>query len=251
MKRLLALLFLFICLANAFAFSPEAQFQKGIKAYDSSNYSQAIIHFEKIIEQGHISSDLYYNIGNAYYQQNDIAKAILFYERALKIDPKHEDAQFNLKIANTKTIDKVEQIPELFIYRWFKKITLSNSIKSWAIWSNILLLLGSLGLALYFLSDQIKLRKIGFYLAIALLFGSICSWYFAKKQNNWLAREDAAIIIEPTVSIYSSPSPGSSKLFVLHEGTKVKLLNSSNDWREISLPNGNKGWIHENLIESI
>lgn len=251
MKRKLSFLFLIFLTISSFAFSPEEGFQKGIKAYDSSEYATAAQHFEEVIQNGYISSDLYYNLANAYFQQGELAKAILNYERALKIDPNHEDAAFNLSIANSKTIDKVEQIPSMFIYRWFKQIALSASIKVWAMGSNVLLILASIGIALYFLGKSLSSKKIGFYTCLIAIFASFFTWFLAKKQSNWLSREDAAIIIEPTVSIYSSPSPGSSKLFVLHEGTKVRLLNSTNQWREISLPNGNKGWIQEELIEGI
>ena len=99
--------------------------------------------------------------------------------------------------------------------------------------------------------SQVHIRKISFYLAASLIVLAVLSWFFASEQQRYLETKSYAIIMEPTVNINSSPSLGSSKLFVLHEGTKVKIKDSSSGWFKVSIPNGNEGWIESKLIRGI
>lgn len=249
-KTLFSFIFLFI-LQLGIAIENLEQFNKATTAFDSSNYVEAVKIYESLIAKDIISSDLHFNLGNAFFKQNDIPKAILNYEKAIKIDPNNTDAAYNLKLANSKTIDKIESIPDLFLYRWWKTIFNLFSSENWAKLT-VLVLFFSIGFAaLYFFSNATTLKKTGFYGATTLFFIMLFTWFLAQQQRSYLNQKEYAIIIEPTVNINSSPSMGSSKLFVLHEGTKVKIENETNEWFEISLPNGNKGWVKSALLKGI
>jgi len=219
--------------------------------YEKENFSKAVIFYDSLLKLGFSSTDLHYNIANAYFKNRQIAHAILHFEKAVKIDPSNEDAIYNLKIANEKTVDKVKSIPELFIYRWWKNIYNLNSADVWSKIFIAFLLLSLGGFGIYFFSNQLQFRKLGFYGAIFnLSLGLICL-ILAIQQKAYIESSTAAIIIEPTVNIVSSPSEGSSQLFVLHEGTKVTIKDQSREWLKVALPNGNEGWIKSALLAEI
>lgn len=228
-----------------------AQFNLANKHYENGQFDSAISVYNRILESDFSSTDLHYNLGNAYYKVNQIAPAILHYEKALKIDPTNEDAAYNLKLAEEKTIDRIESIPELFIYRWWKSIFNLFSVDQWAKLVFAFLFISLIGFSVYFFTEKLHLRKIGFYLAVTSVLVSILAWVMASRQNHYLSKVQYAIVMEPTVNINSSPSTGSSKLFVLHEGTKLKVEEEKDNWYEVSLPNGNKGWIKKELIAAI
>lgn len=253
MKKLAFTISFILILGIQFGFSNESlsQFQKATAAYDSSNYSDAIWLYNNLLQEDIISSDLHYNLGNAYFKLNDVPRAILNYEKALKIDPNNEDAAYNLSLANAKTVDKIEGIPDLFLYRWWKAVFNLFAADTWAKITVSLLFIAVVFFALYFFSAMLGMKKLGFYLGVIFIALGFVSWFLAAQQNSYLNTQQYAIIIEPTVNINSSPSAGSSKLFVLHEGTKVKIEDQTNDWLEVSIPNGNKGWIEAELLEGI
>lgn len=219
--------------------------------YEQGSYEEAQNIYLELIEKGVISDDLNYNLANAYFKTNDIALAILHYEKALKINANHEDAAYNLNLANQKTVDKIEGIPELFIYRWWKATFKFLSIDQWAKLSILLFFITIIGFGFFLFASQVAAKKLSFYLAITALFLALSSWLFASTQNRYFKQQDYAIIVQASINVLSAPSEGSSQLFVLHEGTKVKLKGNTNNWIEIALPNGNKGWVEQDVLEAI
>ena len=229
----------------------EEKLNQANELYEKGEYSEASKAYKSLLADGYFSADVHYNLGNSYYQLNQIAPAILHYEKALKLNPSHEDAAFNLILANEKTIDKIEAIPELFIYRWWKSIYNLFGMDTWAKWVVVFFFIALMGLLIYWIGSKLSLRKIGFYTFLTAFVLALFSWLMADRQKSKLNRIDYAIIMEPTVNINSSPSAGSSKLFVLHEGTKVKVEEVDEDWMNVSLPNGNKGWVKMEKLEVI
>lgn len=252
MSRRLIVLFaiLFVGFAQA-QDSALTVLENGNRLYEEGQYTKAIQSYESLLQSEYTSDDLHYNLANAYFKTNAIAQSILHYEKALKLNPSHEDAAYNLQIANEKTIDKIEAIPDLFIYRWWKNIYKLFSMDGWAYLVLAFFFITLIGLALYFLSSALNLRKIGFYIAAASIFLALFSWLMADRQKSSIQKTKYAIIMEPTVNINSSPSAGSSKLFVLHEGTKVKVEEIKDEWFNVSLPNGNKGWLKREVVEEV
>lgn len=212
-------------------------------AYMKNDYSAAIQIYESLLKKGE-SSDIYYNLGNSYYKVDEIAKAILNYERALLLQPGNSDIRANLEVARSKTIDKVESIPDIFIISWMKSLINSMSVKAWAIWGIVAFILLIVALYLFIFTKQIILKKIGFISGVLLLLITISANIFASEQRDRLVNRDYAIIMSPSVTVRSTPSESGTNLFILHEGSKVNIKdNSMKDWKEIRLEDGKVGWV--------
>jgi len=213
--------------------------------YTNNKFEQAIISYRNILEQGYESAELYYNLGNAYYKSNKIPYAIVNYERAKKLSANDPDIEFNLHLANTHVVDKIDVLPEFFLSSWWNKLIITFSSNQWAIASMCSFLIALLGFLIFFLSTSRIIRQIGFWLGGILLITAIFTFNFSRKQY-WVAQnEPDAIILTPSIVVKSSPSEGGTELFLIHEGLKVKITDKLGEWREIKLTNGNEGWIKE------
>ena len=221
------------------------------KAYADGMYENAADLYGKILSYGYESADLYYNLGNAYFKMNDFAPAILNYERAKRLDPGNEDIRFNLQVAATRITDKIEPLPVLFYKRWYKSLLVLLPVDGWARAGigALILALGS-GL-LYFISRILILRKIGFWAGLVFLFFSLVFSLFAWQNYTSVRNNTEAIVFDPTVTIKSSPDEKSIDLFVLHEGTKVQVIDRIGPWFEIRIANGSVGWLPASSVEKI
>lgn len=220
-------------------------------AYVNGKYGDAIEIYDSILNAGYTSQKLYYNIGNAYFKQGEIANSILNYNRALLLDPSDVDARYNLRIANSYIKDNIEAVPEFFLFKWIKAWRSTLSSDAWAV-SSLVFLTITLSLVLvYLLSSRLRLRKAGFYLAIITLIITVFSVVFATAEKQKQLKSEEAIIMISAAPVKSSPDNSSTDIFILHEGTKVKVVSSLGEWREITIADGNKGWILESSIEAI
>lgn len=220
-------------------------------AYAKEDFATAQKTYLKITKMGE-SATVCYNLGNCYYRQDDIARAILWYERASLLSPGDEDIRFNLDMARSKTIDRVIPKHEFFFVTWYHTMTNWMSADAWARLSLVFFILCLVSLALYIYGQQIWLRKTGFTLSIVLLMltivGNICAW----SQGSRLANRDGAIVMAPSAVVKSTPAASGNDLFVLHEGTYVSIRdNSLSEWAEVTLADGKQGWIEKKLIEVI
>ncbi len=236
---------------HAVAQDLEQTASQAAKAYNTKNYKEAITLYEKIIADGNESYALYYNLGNAYFRNNENTQAIYYYEKALKLAPNNEDIKHNIEVANSKLIDKVETVPELFYKRWWIQIINLMNIDTLAIVNIIVLTLSLLLFAVYVAVSNIMVRKISFWSGILLAFVFIIGITAALQRNKYLSNQHDAIVFAETVNIKSSPDENSKDIFVLHEGTKVKLLDVVGGWQEIRIANGSVGWIKESDIRKI
>jgi tetratricopeptide (TPR) repeat protein len=236
---------------HAAAQDPEPLAAQAAKAYNTRQYPEAIAKYEKIIAGGYESYALYYNLGNAYFRNNENAQAILNYEKALKIAPNNEDLKHNIEVVNSKLTDKVEMVPELFYKRWWKLIVNMMDIDTLAIVNILLLSLALILVALYIAVSNILVRKISFWAGIFLLLLFSVGVLAASQRNHYLANQHEAIVFTQMVNIKSSPDENSKDIFVLHEGTKVKLLDVIAEWQEIRIANGSVGWIKISDIRKI
>ncbi|NDV83749.1 tetratricopeptide repeat protein [Bacteroides sp. 51] len=220
-------------------------------AYIKNDYSTAIQIYENLLQQGE-SAELYYNLGNSYYKSGDIARAILNYERALLLKPGNEDIRANLEIARSKTVDKIDAVPEIFFVSWTKSLINSISINAWARWGIIFFILLIASLYFFIFSKQVTMKKVGFISSLVCLLFAVCTNMFASYQKKTLTNRNTAIIISPSVTIRSTPNENGTSLFVLHEGSKVVIKdNSMNSWKEITIEDGKVGWISSSDIEII
>ncbi len=236
---------------HAVAQDPEQMASQAAKAYNTKNYKEAIALYEKIITGGYESYALYYNLGNAYFRNNENTQAIYYYEKALKLAPNNEDIKHNIEVANSKLTDKVEMVPELFYKRWWTQVINLMDIDTLAAVNIILITLALLLLAVYIASSRITIRKISFWSGMFLLFVFFIGIIAATQRNKYLSNQHDAIVFTETVNIKSSPDENSKDIFVLHEGTKVKLLDLVAGWQEIRIANGSVGWIKTSDIKKI
>ena len=231
---------------------PDSLWNRGVTAYEAGLWTDAASSFEAIAATGIESADVYYNAGNAYFKAGDYPKAILNYERALKVDPSHKDARFNLEFASSQVQDKIDSVPEFFLRGWMRNLCYTMGSNSWAVLSLLLLAL-TLALALLFiLGSSAGKRRLGFFTGIAAFLLFVLTLSMAIWQKKDFEKADDAIVMVPVSSVKSSPSSeGAKDLFVLHEGTKVKVLDEVGSWRNIQLSDGREGWMKSSDMEVI
>ena len=231
--------------------SPDERFASGTSYFSAGDYSKALEEWTGLYSAGYRSAELEYNIGNAYFKLNNTPGAILFFERANLRKPADEDINYNLQIARTLVVDRLDEIPELFFVKWYNFLSLLLSSNSWAGISLTTFVLCLVFLSVYFYTSKYKLKVAGFWLAVTLLVISLASLAFTLRNKNLLYESNKAIIFSPVVNGKSSPDDSGTDLFVIHEGLKVTVEDEVGDWREIRLPDGNKGWVPANSLEII
>ena len=219
--------------------------------YQKGNYQQAIRDYEEILKNGE-SAEIYFNLGNAYYRTDNITKAVLNYERARLLSPGDDDINFNLQFARSKTIDKITPESEMFFITWYKSLVNFTSVDNWAKTGILCIVMALLLVLLYLFGPQLMLRKIGFFGGLAFFVIFLLSNLFAFQQKQALDNRTGAIIISPSVNIKKTPAKNSADQFVLHEGTRVDIIDKGmTDWRCIRVGDGREGWIETKAIEEI
>ena len=219
--------------------------------YQKGNYQQAIRDYEEILKNGE-SAEIYFNLGNAYYRTDNITKAVLNYERARLLSPGDDDINFNLQFARSKTIDKITPESEMFFVTWYKSLVNFMSVDNWAKTGILCIVMALLLVLLYLFGPQLMLRKIGFFGGLAFFVIFLLSNLFAFQQKQALDNRTGAIIISPSVNIKKTPAKNSADQFVLHEGTRVDIIDKGmTDWRCIRVGDGREGWIETKAIEEI
>jgi len=224
-------------------------FAEGNNAYTEEHYKTAAQSYEAYLDSAHQNAEVYYNLGNAYYKSDRIGLAIWAYERALKLDPRNEDAKFNLEFANLQTEDQIEQ-PEPAISEWLKRLLFGPHTNLWAYVSIACSLLFSLVTLIFILTKSRRIRNLS--LMGGMLFGmlltiSTLTAYFHKQA---VLDDSEAIIISEKAEIRLSPLDKANVSFELHEGAKVKILQQNDSWTQIEV-NGNSGWIMEEELKRI
>lgn len=248
----LHLIFLLMSIVWAgFAGVNEELVDKANQDYSSGLYANAIEGYTKVLENGYESVEVYYNLGNAYFKSNDLASAILYYEKAKKLKPNDKDVIFNLNVANNRIKDKIETVPVLFYKRWWQQIVNWLSTDAWTSFHIVCFIGFLVAAALYFIARMMIIRKISFWIGLFLLFISLITFGIAWQQNKSHRQVTEAIVFDPSLTVKSSPSENSVDLFVVHEGTKVAINDQLGDWYEIRIANGSTGWIQNTAVKSI
>ena len=244
MKRAYILLVFVIASIGMMAQSIQDQkFAKANYYYNESRYDTAVIIYERIMEEGFVSAPLLYNIGNTYFKMRNYPMAILYYEKALKLDPTNKEIKQNLAIANALITDKIEPMPVFFLTKWWRNIGNQLSSNGWADASLKLFGLLLILLFVYFTARTRGVRKASFFTSILVIILFVCSLIFAYQKHQYLNEQNEAIVMTPTITVKSSPSSSGVDLFVLHEGTKVEIMDKADNWDKVKIADGSVGWM--------
>jgi len=224
---------------------------KGDSAYKREAYLEAVEYYQEVLDMGYESAALYYNLGNAYFNLNNLPEAILNYERAKVLAPRDKDIAFNLNIANSMIPDKIEVVPEIFYVRWWKSLRNSINLQSWAVASLLVFALIVLSAGIYSLSRNLLMRKLAFWTGGVLIVLGICIFAMTYTKYDMQSQHMEAIVFDPTITVKSSPNQLGKDLFVIHEGTKVFIMEEINSWCNIRIANGSEGWLPAGSIKRI
>lgn len=252
MKYLLNIIFSCIStVAVATAAPTVSPAQQADDLYRQADYTAAIEAYEALLAEGMTNADLHYNLGNAYYREGEMGRAILHYERALRLRPSMADAKENLALANSHTADRITPVPQIFFVRWYHQLLAATTPALWrTVWLVLFALLGAAVVGLR-LGHSLAIRKsaLATVLAAALLLAA--SSAILINSSIRANRHTDAIILEPAVSVKSSPEPQSADKLILHEGTKVQILEQLSDWYKIRIADGTTGWCLAETTERI
>ncbi|WP_317900172.1 tetratricopeptide repeat protein [Aurantibacillus circumpalustris] len=242
---------IFITLSILFFASPAFSnpfLEKAEKAYDSKRYKEAIESYEKLIQEGYTSYQLYFNLGNSYYRNNELGKAIYYYELARKIEPNDEDVRLNLGIAAGKTIDKIDAKENFFISAVKTNLLSSFSTTTWAKLTIIALFLAAVLFFFFISSTQLLVKRISLVLSSVLFIGFFITYFLGSSAVNAKYENKFAIILAKEIKIMNEPTALAKVKFSLHEGTKIRVVENNGDWLLIKLDNGNEGWVKINDV---
>jgi len=247
---ILAFAWCFVTVA-ASAQTPEELFADGNTHFREGRFPEAVTAYKNIIDQGYVSGELYFNLGNAHYRLGNIASAILAYERALRLDPGDSDIEFNLKLANLRTIDRIDAVPELFLVTWLKSLaeivplTMTKGIVLGG-WATLFGIFSILNLAPGTSFERLLRLSVIPCLIVVVPVGGL---YILQRYE--AADRSEAIVMPRVVTAKVSPDEQSLDAFVIHEGLKVRIDDRVGEWVRISLPDGTVGWIPGESCEVI
>ena len=250
-KKVTILLGALIVLSLQVKASNNELFTKANEYYKKGAFDTAVVCYESIVKSGQESAELYFNLGNSYFKLKQNARAIVNFERAHKLSPEDEAISANLELANALLTDKINVLPEFFLNKWYKKVLCIYTADKWAKISISAFIFTLVLLLVYFFSRFILLKKISFWFAVIALGVSATSLSMAYKQEQLYISEKSAIVITASVTVKGSPDEAGTDLFVIHDGLKVEIIDQVGNWRNIKLPDGNKGWLKLSDIEVI
>lgn len=236
---------------TAAAQGADSTFARASDLYRAGAFAESAQRFESIVEQGLVSGEVYFNLGNAYYRDGNVGRAILAFERAARLLPSDDDVAHNLKLARLKAVDRIDPVPEFFLVAWLRSLSAvlsPTATKSLflALWT---IVFGSLA-ALYLArtASMVQWSRVAFFVAVplAVLFGSL--WL---GQMTALQEDHFGIVLTPTVTARSSPDANAVDAFVIHEGLKVEIGVTVDGWTRITLADGKVGWVKEGDVKEI
>lgn len=251
MKKIVIFILLTFSLVNLYADEKGELWAKANDAYSMGQYETALADYRQIEDAGFESYKLYYNMGNAYYKTDNMGKAILYYEKALKLNPSGVDAMNNLQIAKLRTLDKIDVLPEFILVTWVKDIRDMMSSNGWGYTAVGLLVLVCLLLLLFKFAPTTGGRKLSFVLACAAFLFFIFALLFAVNLRVKANSDDFAVVMVPVSNVKSAPNSTGNNLFILHEGSKVEILEQAGKWCRIEISDGRQGWLESKDVEVI
>jgi len=225
--------------------------EKANQMYLNNDFAGARDEYLRIENSGLISFQLFYNLGNTYYKLGQIPSAILYYERALLLNPRDEDTRFNLTLANQMVVDKINPVREFFVKTWIRSAASALKPGTWGILTVVFALLFATIAVFLYATRGGRLRRSGLTLGSLTLFLFFLSLFLGSIENHRVRHGKQAIVFTPTITAKSSPDAGGTELFVIHEGLKVRIMEKMGEWIRIRIPDGNEAWVPESSIVKI
>ena len=242
---------LYLILLTTQVFFAQNGFENGNALYQKGKYQEAITAYESVFRTKKQSAELYFNIGNCYYKLNKVAPAIYNYEKALLLNPNDTEIQNNLKFAQKLQIDDIKTVEKVGFNKLIQDFTNTFHYNTWggiAVGLSIVFLLFFVGYYFSQITVSKRLFFFGMFFGMLLLIVSVAAAIFEKNQYN---NDQPAIVFSEIVSVKSEPKNGATDAFVLHEGTKVYVIESLDNWDKIQLTDGNEGWIENSAIKRL
>ncbi|WP_445748468.1 tetratricopeptide repeat protein [Polaribacter sp.] len=249
MKKIVFLLVLF---ANTIlAQSIDDIFYSANDFYKNEKFDKAIELYHQIESKGTISVELYYNLGNSYYKINKVGPSIYYFEKALKLDPTNEDAQNNLIFAKRLALDNIQEIPKNIFQKINANYLQKLSYNQWAIVSVVFSFLACILFLLFYFANSPTIKRIYFGSSISSFLLLIICFSITYNQYSFSQNNKEAIVFAETSTVKNAPTFNSEEVFILHEGTKVIVLDRIDNWKKIKLADGKQGWIIAKEIKEI
>lgn len=237
------LLFL-VCCINLLSFSQNAQlFEQANALYNEGKYAEAIDIYESILESKTHSSELYFNLGNANYKLNNVAPSIYYYEKALQLSPNDSEIENNLVFAKNMTIDAIDKVPQVGFSRIINNVVNTFYTDTWAKFAIGSVLVFVLLFLMYHFSYSTSRKRIAFVVSIISLLLACFSVAMAFQKEHLDKKDNPAIVFAQESRVKSEANQQSEEVFRLHEGTKVQVLETYEDWIKIQLLDNSTGWI--------
>jgi len=251
MKQFLLLIITLFISSLSFSQDNETLFDQANKLYNEGDYEGAIANYEKIIETGQHSAAIYYNLGNAHYKLNNVAPTIYYYEKALLLSPNDEDIKNNISFARNMTLDAIEVLPQTGFSRIIENSIGKLSYDAWAVLSIVFVIAFVVAFLLYYFSFKQQTKRLYFILSVLFIMLCISTIVFAFEEYNTLKKNRPAIVFAAESVVKSEPNERSEDVFLLHEGTKVNVLEVLGDWNKIKLLDGKIGWMIQDDIKEL
>ncbi len=250
MKALVRIASLALLLATIALGSPVETFEQANEAYRNADYKHAISLYRSLLDTGYRTVDVYYNLGNACFKRGDFAHAVLYFERAMMLDPA-DDIEFNLNVVRSRLRDRVEPVPQLFFVQWWNRIKYAWHLGTIFWISAALFWLLCVGVVTFFWSRSLRFRRLAFFLSSVFLVAWVV-WFalFLDAREDRLAHR-MAVIMPKEVEVKSSPDKSGVRLFAVHEGLKVEIVDDFDNWYQVRLQDGKKGWVQQDVLERI
>lgn len=230
----------------------DTDFNKANSLYNNGQYQEAISVYESILDEGFHSAELYYNIANAYYKLNSIAPSIYYYEKALLLKPNDKDIKNNLAYAQNMTIDAIENIPEIGFSKFMKSVINLLSFDTWSILSIGFSVFSVVLFLIYYFSYSTLRKRLMFLGSLTAFFLMLISLFLAFQNYNLELKNNPAIIFSQESQVRTDPNLRSENVFILHEGTKIQVLELyKEEWAKIKIANGKTGWISSEDFKTI
>jgi tetratricopeptide (TPR) repeat protein len=251
MKKLFFLLCILSTTVIVAQQSNTSLFKNANTFYKDGKYKEAIDLFKKIEVKDSVSSTLYYNIANSYYKLNSVANTIYYYEKAIQLDPLNTDAINNLEFARRMTIDNIKELPKTFLQRLEANYIQKLSYNQWSILAVFLSFLASILFILFYVSSISNRKRVYFLTSILSFFLLAITIGISYNQYKRVTNTKTAIIFTSKISVNNAPTLNSNEIFILHEGTKVVVLDTVDNWKKIKLADGKIGWITASSLKEL